>query len=174
MIKRTEIYDIAIDYLTYDGVNVLWKKKIKKSKYYPGDVAGTIDFQGYIRVAIFRKPVMAHRFAWEFINGPIPDGMQVDHINHNRSDNRIENLRLVTHHENSVNIKMPKNNTSGHIGVHYNKNRGTWQASIGGRNKETHEHLGCFHNREDAIKARKLAEIRLGYHKNHGKTADEI
>lgn len=174
MVTRTDIYDVATEYLTYDGEYVRWKKKIKKSKYYPGDIAGTVDAAGYVRVALFRRAVAAHRFAWESIHGPIPDCMQVDHINHIRSDNRIENLRLVTHHENSQNVKLPKNNTSGVIGVSYNKNRGTWQASIGGRLKGTHEHLGCFHNIEDAIRARRSAEKRLGYHENHGKTHEEI
>lgn len=174
MIKRTEIYDIAKEYLYYDGVAVRWKKKVKKSKYYPGDLAGTIDCQGYIRVALFRKPVMAHRFAWESINGPIPDGMQIDHINHIRDDNRIDNLRMVTHKENSQNIKKPSSNTSGHIGVSFNKRKSMWQAYIGGARTGTRKHLGYFENIGDAVNARRMASIEMLYHENHGKTHEEI
>lgn len=174
MVNRTEIYDIANEYLSYDGVAVRWKKKIKKSKYYPGDLAGTHDAQGYIRVALFRKNVMAHRFAWESIHGPIPDGMQIDHINHIRDDNRIENLRLVTHSENGQNIKKPSSNTSGHIGVSFNKRKSMWQAYIGGIRSGTRRHLGYFDNIDDAVNARSVASIEMGYHENHGKTLEEI
>lgn len=167
---RNEIYDIAKEYLTYDGVNVRWKKKIKKSKYYPGDIAGTVNKDGYIRVALFRKGVAAHRFAWEFENGEIPDGMQVDHINHIRTDNRIENLRLVAHQENSINTKKPKDNKSGCVGVFWYKQKGKFTAYIGGRRTGSKENLGSFDDWFEAVCARKSAESRLGYHENHGKT----
>ena len=55
---------------------------------------------GYIRFAIGVNKVSAHRFIWEMFNGAIPKGMQVDHINSNRSDNRIENLQLLTNKKN--------------------------------------------------------------------------
>lgn len=52
---RNAIYDIAKDYLYYDGEFVRWKVHIKKSRFHPGDIAGTVDGDGYIRIALFRK-----------------------------------------------------------------------------------------------------------------------
>ena len=50
-----------------------------------------------------RVTVKAHRFVWEYFNGPIPDGLQIDHINRDKTDNRLVNLRAVTHLENMMN-----------------------------------------------------------------------
>ena len=61
-----------------------------------GKRAGTVSVHGYRVVTINRKKHMAHRLIWEMHNGPIPDDMEIDHINRNKVDNRIENLRVVT------------------------------------------------------------------------------
>jgi hypothetical protein len=61
---------------------------------------GTNGGKGYIHLRVGKTFKLAHRLIWEHVNGPIPKGMSIDHINGVRSDNRIVNLRLVTHQEN--------------------------------------------------------------------------
>lgn len=83
-------------------------------------------------------------------------GIEVDHINRNRLDNRKTNLRLVTRQENMHNKSVYKTNSSGHSGVKWNKKLNKWMVQIT-RNKER-KHLGIYENLQDAIIARKLAE----------------
>ena len=100
-------------------------------------------------------------------NGPIPDGMQIDHINHTRNDNRIENLRLVSNSSNSKNRRILKRNTSGFNGVYFSNTFKRWiaEAMFNGVNYN----LGKYKNKEEAIKARRRANVKLGFHENHGK-----
>ena len=73
-------------------------------------LAGSIQSKGYKQIFTFKdgkhKAYMVHRLIWETFMGPIPDGLEIDHINRNRTDNRLENLRVVTHKENIWN-RMP-------------------------------------------------------------------
>jgi len=86
---------------------------------------------------------------------------EVDHKNGNRTDNRILNLRPCSRAENCKNLKLPSDNSSGHIGVS-RKGKG-WRARISG------VHLGTFKDIDDAIVARKAAEAKYGFHPNHGR-----
>jgi len=85
-----------------------------------------------------------------------PKGMEVDHINRNKLDNRRENLRIVTRKTNSYNLPVCKRNTSGVRGVSWHKTRGKWRAHIYKDYKQIH--LGVFTTFEDAIAARQRAE----------------
>lgn len=84
----------------------------------------------------------------------------VDHINHNIRNNRKENLRVILHNENLMNTKLYSNNTTGVKGVYWDKSRKKWMACITAYKKTYH--LGRFDNFDDAVKARKEAEIQ--YH----------
>ena len=128
-----------------------------------GAIAGRLS-HGYIGIQIKEKKYQAHRLAWLYINGELPK-KQIDHINHNRSDNRISNLRTVTLKENQRNRSINKNNTSGVCGVTRLSNGG-WQAQIG-INGVT-RYLGSFKSKVDAIKAREDANKENSFHKNHG------
>lgn len=75
-------------------------------------------YQGYIKGNIYGKTYREHRLVWMYHNGDIPEGLEIDHENHIKSDNRIENLRIATHSENQGNRRMSKNNTLGHKGVY--------------------------------------------------------
>jgi hypothetical protein len=86
-----------------------------------------------------------------FIMGTTDPKIQVDHINHNRLDNRKENLRICTNAENNRNKKKTKSNTSGYKGVYWNTKTGKWIAQIMVDGK--HYHLGCFDNIVDAATA---------------------
>lgn len=85
-------------------------------------------------------------------------GNWMDHINRNTYDNRKSNLRPCNPHQNSCNKSKQSNNTSGFIGVSWEKDRMKWKASITIDNKE--RRLGNFVNQEDAIKARLMAELK--------------
>ena len=91
----------------------------------------------------------------------------MDHINGNRRDNRIENLRVVTVAENNKNLKTFKTNKSGRMGVHFDKSCRRWRAYI--RYNGKRRHIGLYGSFEEASKARAKAEIKYGYHPNHGR-----
>jgi hypothetical protein len=87
-----------------------------------------------------------------------PEGMFIDHKDHNKLNNCRSNLRIVTQQQNNMNNAKQKNNKSGVLGVHWYKASEKWRARIKINNKEIH--LGSFDNLEDASKARKEAEIK--------------
>lgn len=94
-------------------------------------------------------------FLHRLVTNP-PDGVFVDHIKHNKFDNRKSMLRFVTKPQNAMNAEPPKNNTSGIVGVCWHSRDKVWQARIKVNYK--YIHLGYFDNFEDAVKARKSAE----------------
>lgn len=118
------------DYLIYDesspsnlrwAVNVYGSWHGKSLKVAAGDVAGSHCKMGedhvYWQVTVQGVRLAGHRAVWELHNGEIPDGLCVDHINGDKLDNRIENLRIVPHALNMRNMKMDKRNKSGVTGV---------------------------------------------------------
>ena len=121
----------------------------------------------YRFVSVDGKEQLLHRALWEAANGTIPEGMQIDHINGNTLDNRLENLRVVTHQENARNQKRRNDNTSGVTGVSWNKKKQKWEARITDNGKLVF--LGLHDDWFEAVCARKSAEKRLGYHENHGR-----
>ena len=110
--------------------------------------------QGYIHSGSKSKIINLHRLIMD-----CPDDMVVDHINHNKLDNRKSNLRICTHHQNSMNISKHSNNTSGVSGINWRKDEQKWVARIGINNKRLF--LGYFNTKKEAIEARKQAEIDL-------------
>jgi len=128
-----------------------------------GKEAGCVK-DGYIAIGISGRVFYAHRLVWMYVHAEWPD--QIDHINHDRSDNRIENLRSVSHLENGMNQSKPSDNTSGCVGVTWNGNRCKWAAQMKANGKNIW--LGLHDNKNDAIAARKDAEKIHGFHENHG------
>ena len=120
-----------------------------------GDVAGCSSGGGYLRITVLSRLYQAHRLAWLYVYGEWPKG-QIDHINRIRTDNRIANLREVSHKQNLQNAGKYSHNTSGHSGVVWNKRASKWLARIAHNQKQIH--LGCFNTIEEAIAARKAAE----------------
>jgi hypothetical protein len=88
----------------------------------------------------------------------------IDHINRNKKDNRLCNLRICDKSINAFNIGIKSNNTSGVTGVWFRKDTKKWVAEIKKNYKKIS--LGCYEKKEDAIKARKEAEIKIGGFKN--------
>ena len=121
---------------------------------------------GYRVVGINWKRYLVHRIIWMMCNNKIlPDNIQLDHINGIRDDNRVENLREVSNAVNHRNSKMYNTNTTGYVGVDKLKDR--FVARIKHNYKKLH--LGVFETAEKAYTARKIAEVALGFHKNHGR-----
>lgn len=114
---------------------------------------------GYACVRVGGRVLLAHRIIYAIVYGEMPKG-EIDHINKNRMDNRIENLRDVSRSENMHNYKKPETNTSGFIGVSWYAPTQKWCAYINVDYQRIY--LGYFENFEDAVEARKLAKIK--YH----------
>jgi hypothetical protein len=116
-------------------------------------------------IKINGKTFARSRIVWEMHNGPIPENLFIDHINGVKSDDRIENLRIVTNQVNAMNQSTPKNNKSGVIGVSRDGNK--WRAII----VVSYKHITVYHGAsfEDAVSARKKAETDYGFHENHGR-----
>lgn len=130
--------------------------------------AGSFDAEGYQQIKIDGTVYRSHRLALYLAYGVPPAG-EVDHINGVRSDNRLENLRVVSCQQNSRNRKMPACNKSGVVGVCWVSSRGKWMAHIGSGKRQ--QNLGYFDKFEDALQQRKSAELSFGYHVNHGRAA---
>lgn len=120
---------------------------------------------GYLVSSIFNKSYMAHRIIYKMYHGVDPE--YIDHISGVRTDNRIENLRSVTHQENNKNAKTSRNNSSGYQGVTLYKVTNKFRVNISINNKQIH--LGYYNNLSDAVKIRKEAELKYGFHSNHGR-----
>jgi HNH endonuclease len=168
MLDHAKLID-ALEYNENTG-EFIWRKKIA-SKVVVGKRAGNNKPipNGYLTMRVFGKNYYQHRMAWFYVHGRWPKH-EIDHINQDKTDNRISNLREVTRLENCRNSPLRPNNTSGYCGVVWDKSRQVWVARIieGGREK----FLGYFNNKEDAAEARKQAEQRLGFHENHGAISD--
>ncbi len=126
--------------------------------------AGYVGFDGYVHLKVNYQPLAAHRIAWAMHYGEWAK-QSIDHIDQNPANNRIANLREVPHIENMRNQRFSKANKSGVQGVHRCHDK--WRAQIGVAGKSYR--LGRFETLEAAAAARKAAEIKFGFHANHGK-----
>ena len=134
-----------------------------------GSKAGSIRYassgKSYRMIKVHGREYLEHRLAFLYMLGDLPEH-EVDHIDGNGLNNLWSNLRTVTVHENRKNKRKPANNTSGVMGVCWRKRSRKWQAQI--QHAGHTKHLGHFYNKEDAIAARKAAEVLYGFHENHG------
>lgn len=122
---------------------------------------------GYIRVTIKGQRFLLHRLMWVWHYGDIPPNLEIDHIDGNRRNNQIENLRLVTRSQNSRNAARRTDNKSGRCGVHWNKESKRWQSLIQDTNKQQ-VFLGTYDTFKEAVAAREKAEHIYGYTERHG------
>jgi hypothetical protein len=170
-------------YIKYDSVSgkLYWKNRAPedfKSGYYKAEslckswnnrwankeAFTAVTPQGYYTGALFSKQYLAHRVIWKIVYGYWPD--QVDHINGNRKDNSLINLRETNSSGNSRNSRLRSDNKTGYHGIYPSRSGKWWcRIKVGSEVK----HLGTFDSLEIAIKARLEAEVKYGYHENHGK-----
>lgn len=147
--------------------NLIWKIKPSSRGHSVkvGDIAGTLKSHGYLCVGINYNSYRAHRLIFLMHKGYLPK--TIDHINGDKLDNRIENLRAATVGQNQHNRKTNANNTSGYKGVGWNKAQKKWVARITLERKNIH--LGYFANVEEAAEVvRKAREELHGSFANHG------
>lgn len=138
------------------------KELIETFDYNPitGDVFRKSNFaqckcrgkRGYYIVSYKNKRYYLHRLIWVMMNEAIPDNYVVDHINRNRTDNRITNLRCISKKQNNQNLSLRKTNKSGYRGIMWNKATQSWRVRI------MKKHIGMYKRIEDAVKSRKVAE----------------
>lgn len=110
-----------------------------------GDVAGGVGRDGYLKICVDRCVMLGHRIAWAMTHGEWPSRF-LDHKNGNPSDNRISNLRQATVVENGHNRRLGRNNTSGFMGVSWNRRARKWQSHITANGKN--RNLGLFPTKE--------------------------
>ena len=156
----------AVELFSYNCQGYL-VRRIDHAMTKKGQIAGCLSGDSGYRVvkvdgALYRE----HRLIWLYHYGVFPE-FQIDHINGVRHDNRIENLRDVTNLENHRNIKKRCDNTSGVTGVYYRPETKGWRAIIYVNGKAVG--LGHYKEKVEAIDARAKAEIKYGFHKNHGR-----
>lgn len=159
-------------YLRYEPeTGKLYWRQTMNSRAPAGAEAGSSEGARYRKLKFKGKFYQCHRVIWDMLNPGdlLTESDRIDHIDHDRLNNRIDNLRKVSCAVNSRNMSKPVNNTSGVIGVHWYRPYNKWQAQISVENSRLH--LGYFDSFHDAIAARKAAEIKYGFHKNHGKSS---
>lgn len=106
---------------------------------------------GYGHIRVGKRMILAHRIAYEFANGDIPDGKQIDHVCHNRSCVNPAHLRVASNKENARNMLLRSDNTSGFKGVSFCKPLCRWKASLRKDGKDYY--LGLYDTAEDAQRA---------------------
>lgn len=158
-----ELRELLVDLLTYDPEtgDFFWKRP-----------AGGFSPNGYRYIKVGAKQCLAHRLAWLYVHGEWPDAL-IDHIDGNRSNNRIGNLRKATHSQNGANAKRHSRNRSGYKGVSFDKSKNRWQASITVQNKQIH--LGRFKTKDEARAAyMTAAKFHHGEFANDGENANVV
>ena len=120
-----------------------------------------IKSSGYLQGYINNVPYIAHRTIFKMLHGTEP--YEIDHDDHNRKNNRPNNLVAVTHEKNSQNQTPRKNNTSGCMGVSWQPHANKWKVKI------SNKHIGYANTFEEAVAMREQAMIDHNYHPNHGK-----
>lgn len=139
------------DYLNYDPQTGVFTWKVNAARGEKiGDIAGNVNHRGYRSIWINGLQFFAHRIAWAMSYGEWPE-LDVDHINQNKSDNRICNLRHASRSENMFNRGKNKNNTSGIKGVVFCKQTGKWRAQMMMNRKSVN--IGRFATKEQAAEA---------------------
>lgn len=122
-----------------------------------GDHVGSVNQLGYLATRIDGRHYKVHRLAWLYVHGSMPTGV-IDHINGDKLDNRIANLRDCTSGQNLQNQRRAQG-SNGLLGAHWHKATGTWQSQIKVNKKQ--KHLGYFDTPEDAHAAYIDAKRRL-------------
>ena len=141
--------------LEYDADTGIFTWLVKPAQcVHVGDIAGTLDSRGYRQIRLNGKKELAHRIAWAMAYGEWPTHC-IDHVNHDKADNRLSNLRAATASQNRYNMPKYKNNTSGIKGVSFNRKAGKWRAFISADGVK--KYLGEYHTKEAAASARASA-----------------
>lgn len=155
--KLTQEYLLSV--IDYDKDTGLFKWKGRRSGVKSGSIAGTLKVEGYIQIKLLKKYHYGHRLAWLYVHGSLPAG-EIDHIDGDKKNNAISNLRDVSKAGNMGNIKKAfKTNTSGLLGAYHDKRKGTWYSQITANGKR--HCLGVFATADEAHGAYLTAKREL-------------
>lgn len=147
--------------LSYNPCTGLFHSKVSNR-----DV-GYLDKNGYVVINIYNQEYRAHKLAM-ILQGIDLTGLEVDHADGVRDNNKLTNLSAVTKKQNAKNKRLKSTNKTGIHGVGWDKDLEKWRSRIS-TNKNRYASLGCFSSFFDACCARKSAEVANGYHENHGR-----
>jgi len=166
-LNRVVSQDLLNAMFYYDEDSGKLYHKLDGNKHSVGDYAFKLNKRprgtDYYVTSVKNRRVLTHRIIWCMVNGYFPEaGFEIDHINGDGLDNRLENLREVEVNINARNSKRRSNNTSGKTGVRLDKRRNKWCAYITDMQGQF-KHLGSFNELDDAISARESAEELYGY-----------
>ena len=147
--------DLLNEVFDYCDGNLFWK--VKKGTVKIGQMAGTLANTGYWQICLFKRFYLAHRLIFLMHKGYLPN--ELDHIDGNKLNNRIDNLREATKSQNQFNKGMRKNNTSGVKNVFWCKNYKKWRVLVSVDGKK--RHVGYFEDIEVA------KEVAIDFRKQH-------
>ena len=169
---KTAIVDIAEvtqqtlqTWFNYNDITGIWTHRFTTLSGEMNEDATAKHSAGYTTIRVGKIDYLTQRMCFMYMLGYLPD--QVDHINHIRNDNRWINLREVNNKINHQNESISSNNTTGVLGVAIHKPTNRYRAYIMVDKKQIH--LGLFDTLEEAKLSREQANIKYGFHKNHGK-----
>lgn len=147
--------------LVYEESSGVFYRKNPDNRTNDRGIAGYKKSNGYITISLNNTAYYAHRLAWVVTYGYNPDSI-LDHINRDRSDNRIGNLRLATKSSNALNTGLRKDNSIGFKGVYWHKKAGKW--IVEGKLRGKAHYLGLYGCLLDAICVRiNFENIHYGY-----------
>lgn len=149
---------MAVKYNKKTGL-FLWRKTLSNRRK-AGSKAGSVTNFGYLMISIHGSRYVAHRLAWLYVYGYMPE-YDIDHIDGNKLNNSISNLRHVSRQCNTRNSKISSANTSGFNGVYYSISANKWNAYID--HDGSRYNLGYYKDRINAALARITAEECLGW-----------
>jgi len=161
--NKTLTQEFLLNVFNYIDGEIYWKTKISRIVKV-GKKAGSFDAKGYKEVGIKGKSYKVHRVIYMMFNGYLPK--EIDHIDNNKANNRIENLRDATSSQNNCNQKLKSNNTSGYKGVSWCKYKEKWTVRVT-KNKKVKQ-IGYFDDLElaslVAIEARNKYHLEYARH----------
>lgn len=163
-------YREALELFRYDyetGV-LYWRWRVNGRVPKTLEAGTQRNSDGYLNVQVHGRRYLVHRVVMLMCYGFYGEGLEVDHINHVRNDNRLVNLRFVTHGENQRNQSLSSKSTTGVCGVWVDK-RGVkkrYCAEI--KVNRIKKSLGSYDTLDEAAAARWEAELKYGFHSNHG------
>lgn len=160
MITHAEL----LEALRYDPDAGLFYWRVKNSwRCKIGDIAGTPMKRGYWKITVNGASYYAHRLAWFYVHGIWPAG-QIDHKDRDKTNNKLNNLRVANQQGNSANMFRENQNTSGYKGVQWHRGAKKWVARV--KHAGVDYHLGLFEDPKKAHEAycRKAAELFGEFH----------
>ena len=147
--------ELCLSLFDYQNGKLFWK--VSKGTAKAGDKAHS-NGNGYKAIKVNQKVYLEHRLIWLWHHGYIP--IELDHIDGNPSNNKIENLRLATHSENMRNTRIRKDNKSGVKGVHWCKSKNKWKVQLSFDGKQ--QYLGRYDSLDVAKQV--IEKARFNHH----------